>query len=118
MGLHPRAIDPLTYEQMVKYESSHIKWFKFYGYVTNMKELADIFAVPHCTLLTRLKSKWPIEAALLADTKTQWTKNNIHFFVNHQMDVAAIYEKLEAFFEPKSSKKKKSNKRVIDGGFF
>lgn len=110
MGMHPRAVNPLTYEQMVQYESNRIKWFSYCGHVTNMKELADIFGIPHCTLLTRVKAGWSIEAALLADTKTQWTIRNIHFFEQFQMDKAVIYEKLDNHFAPKSTKTKSGKK--------
>lgn len=119
MGLQtrPDILDVPTYNQARIYEANHIKWINFYGYVTNIKELAAIFDMPHMTLVKRLKAGWPIESALTADPKQQWTINNVQFFQS-SISNADITKVLETFFVPKSSKKKSGKNRVMDGGTF
>lgn len=113
MGTPTRPSDSITYQQAKAYETSRVKWYKFYGYVVNLKELADIFGVPHVTFLARLKAGWPIEAALTADTTTQWTINNIKYFMSNELDVPSIVERLDNHFLPPKSSKVVSGKKGV-----
>lgn len=117
MGAPSRPTEAITYEQARAYESSRVKWYNFYGHIINIKELADIFDIPHMTVVKRLESGWPLEAALLADKKQQWTINNVHFFQT-QINTAEIQSRLDKHFAPKSKKTEKCNKGVICGGTF
>jgi len=122
MGKPTRPTEAITYEQAKRHESSHTKWYNFHGYITHIKELALIFGIPHMTLSQRLKSGWPLEAALTADPKQQWTINNVQYF-QANINVKDIIKVLENHFNPKSPKTEKGKmgvtlKDAIDGGAY
>jgi hypothetical protein len=135
MGKPTRPNTALTYDQMVAYESSHTKWFTFYGYVTHIHELAEVFKINHITLVKRIEAGWAIESALSASTTAHWTRHTIQYYQNDPNTTAFIQSTLDSHFNPKKQKIKKGNKKVkkdlsellapyledrqvIDGGFY
>jgi len=111
-----RPATSITYEQAVAYESSRTKWYNVHGHITNIRELSQIFNIPHGTLVMRLKAGWPLDTALLADKKQNWTINNIIYLHTQADTTDRVKAKLDAYFS-KNKKRTKPN-RVIGGGYF
>lgn len=80
-------------------------WFDFYGYTTNLAELARIFDVSIHTLRSRIKAKWPIEAALVACPRDGWKVNNVHLLQEQSWVIPAVIAKMTFAFDPKKGKR-------------
>ena len=108
MGKPNRPTSSITYEQAVQYESSRVKWYDVYGYVTNIKEMCDeIFHIPHVTVIRRLKSGWPLAAAFLAPADARWNINTINYFQSQPSTQAKFELMVKSHFNPNASKKQK-----------
>lgn len=80
-------------------------WFEFYGFTTTISELARIFEVNVHTLRARIKSGWPIEAALVAESADGWKANNVHLLQQQSWVIPAVIAKITYAFDPKKGKK-------------
>lgn len=118
MGVPQRPNEAVRHDLAIAYDKSHVKWITFYGHITNVKELCDVFKINHITVIKRLKADWPLEAALTAPIDQQWTKNNIVFWLGQKSVFDTIIKTLDKHFNPKNAKNKKVNNGVIDGGHF
>lgn len=121
MGKPTRPSEAITYEQAAAYEASRTKWIKVHGHITHIFELAQIFDIPHLTLKKRLEAGWPLESALVADKKQQWTINNVKFLQLQPATKIEVINTLDAHFYPNNKKIKIVSNRVpvvIDGGTY
>lgn len=85
------------------------QWLVLCGYVTNTMELAHVFGINPHTLRGRIKSGWPIEAALVAnETEDRWDINTIDQLQKQKWVKPFIKNKLTEFFsEPTPVRKKR-----------
>lgn len=80
-------------------------FFDFHGHTTFVYQLAHIFKLNAHTLTGRVKSKWPLEAALVANTTSGWHVNNIDEIVNQDWLVPYVQHKMDIAFNSKSPRR-------------
>lgn len=105
MGQPQRPTEAITYKQAKQYESNPVKWINFHGYITNIHELADVFGINHDTLLRRLSNEWPLEAALIADTRSGWNAVTVQLLQN-ETTLSKVQLILANHFTPNPNKSK------------
>lgn len=121
MGKPNRPQTSITYEQAVQYESSRVKWYDVHGHITNIKEMCDeIFHIPHHTVVRRLKSGWPLEAAFLAPADEHWNFKTVNYFQSQPSTRIKFELIIKSHFNPNKQKTKKGGmgvtlKDVISG---
>lgn len=86
--------------------TENIDWFEYYGYTTNISELARIFGMPMATLRQRVRGGWPIDAALVAKTEERWNVRTAPMLAAQDWVSKEIEATLTKYFNPTKTSKK------------